>query len=124
MEHSAQDVQLVFHHRHALLDGFQVVAQVTTTGILFQGIVHVALDANVVNHQPFVLTLIHAVHSGYGLYQRMLLQRFVNIHRVEARHIKTCYPHRHDDGNLEVRVRILKQYIQCLAVFVRTDQLA
>ena len=124
MEHSAKNIQLIFHHRHALFDGFHIVTHVTTTGILFQRIVHVALDTDVVNHQSFVLTLIHTVHPRNGLYQRVFLQWFVNIHCVETRHVKACYPHRHDDSNLEVRVWILKKHIQRFSVFIRTYQFA
>ena len=54
----------------------------------------------------------------------MLLQRLINIHCVETRHVKACYPHRHDDSNLEVRVWILKQHIKCFPVFIRTYQFA
>ena len=52
----------------------------------------------------------------------MPLERLVDIHGVEARHIEARNPHVDHNGNLEVGIRVLEIQGSLLSVFVRTKQ--
>lgn len=90
-------------------------------GISFQGYVHVVFYANIIYNQPFVFSGINAVYAGNGLYQRVLLQWFVNVHGVQTRHIETCYPHVHDYGDFEIGFRFFEFLCMDAPVIIRTQ---
>ncbi len=65
---------------------------------------------------PFSFPSIFAVDPGDGLDQVVALDRLVDVHAVEKRHIKAGEPHVHHDGDLEVGFGGFELPIQFLAV--------
>ena len=66
-EHPTQDIQFVLHHHKRLLDSLHIISKIATSSILFQSVIHVALNTNIVNHKTFILTLIYTIHTRYCL---------------------------------------------------------
>ena len=53
----------------------------------------------------------------------MLLQGFVDIHRIEAIHVETRCPHIDNQRNLEIRLGLFERFGIGPAVFIRTQQI-
>ena len=122
-KHPSQDIQFVLYHDDGMFYSFyRPSIFIVTVSISLQSGIQIVLDADVIHHQTLVLARINTVHTGYGLYQCMLLQRFVYVHGIEARHIKPRNPHIYHNGNLEVRFRILELNIQAFPLFFCTQQ--
>ena len=87
-----------------------------------QGLVHLAFDADIVNHQPLFLALEFSIHAGDGLDQGMPLNGLVDIHGIQKRHIKAGEPHINHNGNLEIRLGALELSVQFLAIVLGAEQ--
>ena len=93
------------------------------TAIFLNGLQHIVLDTDIVNHQSFVLAIKHAIDTRDGLDKGMLLQGLVNIHYGQRRNIKAGNPHIDNDSNFEVGVIVLELTVKHLAIFLSTTSL-
>ena len=58
MEHTTEDVQLILDHSNRLLHHLHAIHLIATRGVLAEGSIHILLDADIVHHQPLLLTRI------------------------------------------------------------------
>ena len=71
--------------------------------VLFQRLLHVLANANVIDNETVLLPRILAVDARNRLNERVALQGFVVVEHSQARHVKARNPHIDDDGNAEIR---------------------
>ena len=87
--------------------------------ILGECLVHLLLDADVIDDQTLLLVLKLPVHPGDRLDQVVTLDRLIDVDGVEKRYVKARQPHVHHDGDLEVGFGLLELGVELLAlVFV------
>ena len=121
MEHLIQNFQLVFNNRNGLLNTLKFLC--LKVGVLLQGKVHILFNADVIDNQAFVLTLIYTVYTRDSLDKRVLLNRLVNVDGIQRRNVESGQPHINNNRNLKIGFDILKLTVKFLTVFLSTEHI-
>ena len=91
--------------------------------VLGKRLVHLLLDADVVDDQALLLVLKLPVHPGDGLDQVVALDGLVDVDGVEEGHVKARQPHVHHDGDLEIGFGLLELGVELLALVLVAEQI-
>ena len=110
IEQVAADFKFLLEFQSCRLVDVGVTKLLTVAlGIVLHSLFQCASNTHIVNNQTTFLLREYTVDTGDSLHQVMPLHGFIDIHRCERRHIKSCQPHIHHDSNLHGRRVLLKQ---------------
>ena len=122
MEQIAADLQFFLKFRICGFSDVHITILLTVTGgILFHRLFKSRSDADIIDDQPALLVLEHAVHAGNRLHQIVAVHGLVHIHGGKRRYVKTGQPHINDNGNLERIIVVFESACQLLLVCFRAD---
>ena len=114
MKHLPYHFQLIFYNIHRLFHTFKFFT--FKVRVFLKSNIHILFNPNIINNQSFIFPFTDTIHTRNCLNECMLLNWFVNINRIKLRHIKSRQPHVNYNGNLKIRLWILKLTVKLLTV--------
>ena len=122
MEQITADLQFLLKFRVGGLSDVHIAVLLPVAGgILLHRLFQCRSNADIIDDQPALFVLEHAVHAGNRLHQTVAVHGLVHIHGGKRRHIKTGQPHIHDNRNLERVVVVLESACQFFLVRFGAD---
>ena len=111
-EHCAQYIKLLLQYGIYFVSINGRAATALACRVLFEGLLEVVGNADIVDHQAALLVAEDAVDPCNRLHQVVPLHRLVDVYGMDARSIKAGEPHIPDNNELHRIIRVFEAFFE------------